>query len=223
MRQHPKELRLVETHPGGGIYDCLSLYDRGDHQRAAIHLNRAGSATVFGSFDNRGTINEMTDDWRSIWPETVAIGDLRRVVSELTMMSGLASVDKLPPSTNETLVFRVMAAILSATGLASTRWECRMGYADTSGIGGGPRSDMFEPFATLSEASERHEKGDFLDEPCYRFWFILRADVPVVGFETTSGTAETANGATHHVMELYRASKGQLWPVVSRVAGAFLP
>lgn len=51
LRMHPGRLRLVETHPGGGTYDCLSMYDRSDQRRGELHLNRGGSATVNHRFD----------------------------------------------------------------------------------------------------------------------------------------------------------------------------
>src|SRR4051794_35374654 len=56
VRRHP-ELKLIETHPGGGQYDCLTL--RKD-QGTRVDINRVGSIHVFSESDHLTVpINEM--------------------------------------------------------------------------------------------------------------------------------------------------------------------
>ncbi|MHB9115294.1 MAG: TY-Chap2 family putative peptide chaperone [Thermoleophilia bacterium] len=56
---------MIETHPGGGMYDCLQvlLDAQGDHDRPAIVLNRAGSVHVLGG--------ETAADarWETFWTD----------------------------------------------------------------------------------------------------------------------------------------------------------
>jgi hypothetical protein len=37
IRRHPADLREIETHPGGGQYDCISLYRRNSDSPAWLH------------------------------------------------------------------------------------------------------------------------------------------------------------------------------------------
>ena len=39
IRRHPDEVRVIENHPGGGQYDCLTLCRRGSDYEAIAYLN----------------------------------------------------------------------------------------------------------------------------------------------------------------------------------------
>ena len=45
MRCFPGKFKIIETHPGGGQSDCLSIVDRKDTDLA--HFNRIGRLTIF--------------------------------------------------------------------------------------------------------------------------------------------------------------------------------
>ena len=223
LRRHPELLRLVETHPGGGTYDCLSLYNRVDNDLGDLHLNRGGSATVFRKFDETSDPDHMSQ-WRTIWPEAAVADDLRLVVEELERLCGLPWVHKLPRSTAEVLTFRIVSAFLTANAFSSADWECRMGYTDTSGpLCGGVRREFFEPFPELQKRLSVQEPEDFMDEPAYRFWFLLRDDEPQLGLEASTGSVETLDGARYDLMDLYRSSNRSAWPLVWEVAGNLFP
>jgi type III secretion system-like peptide-binding chaperone len=49
MRRAPKLLRIIETHPGGGQYDCLSMMRMVPHLKLCS-FNRRGSFTAFGAY-----------------------------------------------------------------------------------------------------------------------------------------------------------------------------
>ena len=222
LRLHPERLRLVETHPGGGTYDCLSLYDRSDHTRGDLRLNRGGSATVMHRFDGSSGPDDMTQ-WRSLWSEALA-ADTRTVVEELARMSRLPDVKRVPPSNPEVLSFRLLSAFLSTKAFSSTIWESRMGYTDTSGhfLGDPIRHDLFAPFPELQKRLGARQDDDFLGIPAYRFWFLLRGEEPVLGIEVTTGVIEATNGHRHDLMELYRKAGRRLWPTVLETAGHLL-
>lgn len=223
LRRHSERLRLIETHPGGGTYDCLSLYNRMDHDLGDLHLNRGGSATVFRKFDGTSDPDHMSQ-WRTIWAEAAVANDLRLVVEELERLCGLPSVHKLPGSTAEVLTFRLVSAFLAANAFSSADWECRMGYTDTSGpLGGGVRREFIEPFPMLQERLTVRTRDEFLDEPSYRFWFLLRDDEPQLGLEASTGSVEALDGRSYDLMDLYRSSGRRIWPLVSTVTGELLP
>src|SRR6516162_6051559 len=62
MRRAPKVLRIVETHPGGGQYDCLSII-RTDPNLHLCAFNRLGSFTAFGRFDAGHVCSSQIDVW----------------------------------------------------------------------------------------------------------------------------------------------------------------
>jgi hypothetical protein len=98
-----------------------------------------------------------------------------------------------------------------------------MGYADTSGhLGGGVRRELFDPFPMLKERLGVRTSDDFLEEPAYRFWFLVRGDEPLLGFEAGTGSAVSLDGAYCDLMDLYRTSNRRLWPVIWKVAGQLL-
>ena len=55
-RRVPGAFNVYETHPGGGMYDCLSLYDRNAEHIA--DFNRGGSLHFFNRLDGRTSPTE---------------------------------------------------------------------------------------------------------------------------------------------------------------------
>jgi hypothetical protein len=67
---------------------------------------------------------------------------------------------------------------------------------DTSSeTSGGDTNAWFEQFPSAAAAVGHRVDGDYLDQPAYRFWFLLRSGEPVVCLEST-GTIHRADG-TH--------------------------
>ena len=47
-RRHPTKFKVIETHPGGGMYDCLSIFSTADREpRHIADFNRAGRLHIF--------------------------------------------------------------------------------------------------------------------------------------------------------------------------------
>lgn len=179
--------------------------------------------TVFQKFDGTSEPGYMSA-WRTIWAEAAVADDLRLVVEELERVCGLPSVHKLPRSTAEVLTFRLTSAFLTANAFSSGRWECRMGYTEISGpLGGGVRREFFEPFPELQKRLSVQESEDFIDEPAYRFWFLLRDNEPRLGLEASTGSVETLDETRYDLMDLYRSSNRSVWPLVWKVAGNLFP
>jgi hypothetical protein len=110
--------------------------------------------------------------------------------------------------------------ILSHTAFERARWECRNGVLDSSGYGGGPRNDLFTAFPMAGSRRQERQVDDLVDDPAYRFWFLLRNSEPQMAFEDT-GLAWTLANEQFNLVSQYR-SAGRLWPVISAVAGHLL-
>ncbi len=215
VRRYPKRLRVVELHPGGGHGDCLSLVDtdpRSPIER--IDLNRVGSGFVHPREDEDWV-------WRGIWSELAAAEDPRDGVRTLSEAAGFPDLDRLPPSTPGVVSYRVIAALVGAEAFSREPLECRNGYVDTSGYGGGVWEQMFDAFPAARERLSVSEPDDILGIAAYRFWFIRRGDNPVLALEAERGKAWDRAGREFDLMDMYRPH-GRLWPVAGTVGASFL-
>ena len=192
LSRHPR-LLLIETHPGGGQYDCLTLFDRGNPTSdESISLNRVGSAHMW-RFNHRGESagSQNPDSWSSFWSEWLGAEEIERVLLELERRSGLGNPAVGPPSVAARCV-DFIATALALTLFSGVQWECRNGMEDTSGCGGGPRDHYFALFPEAESRRAVRVPGDLNGVPEYRFWFLLRDGRPVACVETT-GTAWTVD------------------------------
>ncbi len=209
FRRYPGRFTLIETHPGGGQYDCLTLFQQ---ERKIADFNRAGR---FHVFDGPGKERPL-ELWDMMAQDSDTQGPLDLVCSSL----GLEVPAKLPPSTPEVLVYRFIAAFLSQASFQKDRWECRNGMLDTSGYGGGPVDEYFTPFPAVREHLKKTLPDDFLNEPAYRYWFILKNGNPVICLQK-QGLAWLPEGKSYELANLY-AKEHRIWPVIWDVAGHLL-
>lgn len=213
IRRYPGRLQLIETHPGGGQYDCLTIVDRADPHRGRIDLNRAGSVHISHFGGDGGTSDP------EFWERLIGEDDPKRVVDDLCTDAGLAPTGPLPELSADAVVYRYIAAFLTHGAFGRTRWECRNGYADSAGDGGsGTMTGWFEAFPGCRPHLDRHVDDDLDGISAYRFWFVLRNGDPQLGLETT-GRIWDRRGSSHHLPGLYR---GRIWPVVCQTAGHLL-
>jgi len=225
VRRYPERLTVLETHPGGGQYDMLTLIDR--HRihdlesplepfPGAFQFNRVGSV-----FINDGR-QEIV--WRGFWSEILAVEDPRSLIRRLSAAAGLPRIQRLPVHTPAVLVYRLIASFLSQTTLTRERWECRNGYVDTSGYGGGIAESYFAQFPGTHTRLDIREPGDVLGIPAYRFWFLVEGQeqVPRLALETATGIAWTEQGHEFVLENLYR-KQPRILPLVYEVAGPLLP
>ena len=204
IRRHPDELRVIETHPGGGQYDCLSLYRRGKGADLVAHMNLVGHITHAAWFDEPGSIrNSEVEDPRFNWLDVLAAEDRRKsVVEQLERASGLFVPSETPRTTSRSIGPRVIARFANAAALSTKSWEIRNGVFDTSGIGGGVNKWVRE---IAGPYYERHA-SDFLEEPHYRYWFVLdHRDGAVAAIDVDRGLAWRRGESTEgqSLMHLY--------------------
>lgn len=214
-RCYPRKVTVIETHPGGGQYDCLTIVsDKGRH---VADFNRKGSFHVFNRFDGSPFKGNSIDIWR----EMISSEDNKAVVDRVCRSIGLQIPKKLPPSTPKVIVYRFISDFLSHSFFRLRRWTCRNGFYDTSGdecfvV------DYFERFHDSAKERLRVRlPNDILQEPAYRFWFLLEDEQPLICLETT-GFVWVKRRKPVNVMDLYR-KKRRIWPIIMEAAGDVLP
>jgi hypothetical protein len=214
VRRYPG-LTVIETHPGGGQYDCLSILGPSGH----LDLNRQGSAHVLEPFSP----DAPGGPWADFWDELAAAPDPKETLDRLCALAGLPAMPVPPPATPASAAYGFVAAFLTHATFGRVRWECRNGYHDSAGMeGSGVNGGLFIPFPAAEEALGRHDDGDVLGQAAYRFWFLLREGKPKLCLEAPTGLAYDLAGAVHDLLALHR-SRRHTWQVVSRVAGDLLP
>lgn len=165
-RRHPEELRIVETHPGGGQYYCLTAATCGEQPRAVLDANRVGSIHA-----------QRTDGTRSTWTwiDYLTCQNPRRFLAEVERALRLPHVVSVPPATPPTLTWRCIAAALASEVLGVRHLRALNGFLDTSGGGGGPRTELFDAFppAQATLGALKHAGA------AYRYWFLLTGEEPV--------------------------------------------
>jgi hypothetical protein len=213
LRRHPRKFRVIETHPGGGQYDCLALID--SHDQIAAEFNRRGRLHIH---KRRGR-SLGTPRPIEIWDELISADKFTDVLDHVSDALGLRNPARLPPSTPSVIIYRFVAALLSTTVLRRSQWECRNGFLDTSGYDDGVVSH-FEAFPNTQEHLSRKRNDDVLGQPAYRFWFILRDGQAQLCLETT-GQIWQCNGRSFDAVSLY-GKEHRIWPLVSSIMGHLL-
>jgi len=184
VRRVPKLLRVIETHPGGGQYDCLSII-RADNRSHLCALNRLGSFTAFHWFDTGHDCWAQMDVWTRI-----SRGDsTKNIIAEICHAIRVPTPQKLPPGTTPSLTYRIMTAMLQTKMFSPVRWSVRNGFHDSSGFCEcGIRKGLFSKFQGLNTPGESEKAGSSRLARGYDFWFLCRDDEPVVCFDVTGLT-----------------------------------
>jgi hypothetical protein len=209
FRRYPGQFQLIETHPGGGQYDCLSLFSNKQH---VADFNRVGSFHTF-----KTKIGQTPFD---IW-YSLANEDVQNVLDQICRRLELQIPVKIPLSTPEVIVYRFIATFLAHSVFGKERWECRNGYFDSSGMEECGLSSSFDLFPSAKDRTRVLLHVDLVQTPAYRFWFIKKNFKPVICLETT-GTAWNNEGQSFDLTTLYKKEK-RIWPVVWKVAGHLFP
>lgn len=208
VRRHPAYV-IVEAHPGGGLYDCLMLGERG--QPARWDVNRGGSLHIH---PEPGPV-VMRSDWLA-WTLEAGAGDVLSWVEQALRLTAPA---KLPSSTPEVLAYRTICAFLRAHALGAREADCRMAFEDTSGIGGGPRQAWLEAFP---------DAADYLRtlahpwNPAYRLWFLLREGKPVAAV-SDDGQWFPQIGGRRDLLAAYDKTGRRVMPMLAGLAPSLLP
>lgn len=209
QRRYSGKFKVIETHPGGGQYDCLSLFDNKLGHIADI--NRNGRFHVFRRFDDM-PLPEPLDLWKEMFDSP----NPKLILDEICHGIGLHIPRKLPPGNPTVLVYRFIAHFLKYSVLGIDKWECRNGFFDTSGYGGGLVAD-FQFFPEAQERLQISLPNDISNEPAYRFWFLRKDDIPVICLET-NGLCWTKSRKSYELMKLYQQNSRHIWPLIGEIA-----
>lgn len=195
MRRHPQVGTLIETHPGGGQYDCLTIFREG---QSIASLNRCGDFTPFHSFEE-----QVSGD--QIWLPCVTDDGFANVLNKLSSALGLDVPKQLPETSPEVLVYRVIAGLLACSFLDKTPLGCRNGQLDSSGgEDQEAREVWFNAFpSACAERNLLNRSESPFGNPNYRFWFLLRQNQPVLAL-STNGISHTMAGLTTNLADLYK-------------------
>ena len=141
-RRHPSAFSIIEMHPGGGQYDCLSLLT--PEGTILALLNRAGS---FQAADKDRRI-EHDELWTS---ENTHGHSILSLVDRMCGMIQLPVPATLPATSPQTLVYRFVSAFLAHAYCGLDFWERRSGYLDSSGWSCEWRREWFDPFPSTRD------------------------------------------------------------------------
>lgn len=193
IRRHPGVLNAIETHPGGGQYDCLTLVrnQKSSTSRSAghlvCHLNRAG----LGHLTPASWFEQESE--RLNWLDVLFADDFDAdVISWLEAGGGL---NESRPENVDRASAAAASLISSALWIGQSMGKqltARNGFHDSSGSFGS--GVMLEYFSALSMTPELdlHLDIDLDGQPAYRYWFILDRDRPgssgvIVGVDLQRG------------------------------------
>ena len=221
MRCFPGKFRIIETHPGGGQYDCLSIVDGKDTVLA--YFNRKGRLTIFHKCDPSTFMAiDRSPPPVDIWKSFLTLDrSIKEHLSHLLSLLNLTLPKPRPPSTPEILIYRFIAGVLKYTMYCGTRWGCRNGFVDTSGYGGGIAKDYFTHFTKAKEHLRIRLPHDMFGNAAYRFWFLLKKNKPIVCLET-SGIIWTKRGDSFRLHDIYKHDH-RIWSLINHTVGGFLP
>ncbi len=213
-RRSPEDLRMLESHPGQGLFDCLGLMD--GTGRPLVSLTRSGILTCHATLEGEPLTARETDFFSGILEE----GSLAHKVQILCAVLRIPSYKRLPSTTPAILAYRYLSALLEQAALASRPWECRNGYYGTEGMGSGERPDfsLFPLAKKCLYASPRPEREGRL--PSQGFWFLFVDGEPMLCVSET-GKMWDRDFNEADLVPAY-AQRRRIWPLVTETAGSVL-
>ena len=211
-RWFPDRYFLIESHPGGGQSDCLSLIEFAAEPWSALDVNRGGGSVHVHQGRN-------PQSW-SDWVERM-LGDPRRFLNEICDALGIDAPQKLPMSTPATISFRYIGEFLTHALGRLEQWECRNGFFDTSGYGGGKQESWFTCFPAVKAGRPVKPLADGRFSPAYGYWFLLRNTEPMLCVDF-DGQLYTRDGQVHDLATLYAKHK-RMWSLIADTALELLP
>jgi hypothetical protein len=208
IRHCPASFQLIEMHPSGGKSDNLAIIEPNHYSvRIVASYNRFGSIALFSKNCDCADSRLLTQINRNIFEL-----DTTWIVEQALKAIKIAKKKKLPPSTPRILVYRFISTFLSHAAFGKDYWGCRNGMLDTSGFGGGPVEEYFSAFPQTAERRRVKVRGLFEEYPEYRFWFILKNNIPMCCIET-NGLLWRKEGIKSDLVKEYKATHS-LWKLI---------
>jgi len=221
LRRHPGALQVIETHPGGGQYNCVSVYRSplSSPSSALVDMNvDPGTHLTHASwFDRMGE--------RFNWLEVLLAADRREyVVEQLERVEGLTVPPRTPSTTEQSIGALVIASFLERSILGPSHWTAANAVGDGE-YGANPRTDLLEALPEL-----REEYGAAASEPgiesLYGVWFVGSAsgggpfamDQPAFAVDLAGGRLwKPGGGSSIDLMAKYQSVDRSLDALVSAV------
>lgn len=194
VRRHPG-LTIRETHPGDGLYDCLTLVDSA--QLRILDLNRHGRLHVPGNKDFKPLP----------WSATVTAAGGHDVVKTLEKAAGLAPPIKAAVSGPRVIAYRLIARVLTSLVDDRHTWDARSGEFATARTG--PALELFDYLETRGKSPNE-------------FWILLRDAEPVAAL-SVHGVLKSKSSAPVELLPAYRAADSSMTALVGRLLGDVLP
>lgn len=191
-RRFPHRFRIIETHPGDGQYDCLTIVEGVRH---ICDFNREGQ---FHPSGDQPPID--------VWDLLEHGENPKHLLDRLCAALAISVPQFLPPCSPPILIYRLIAAHLRNTVFTPDTWSCINGFLDTSGWSSSVRDECFSVFPEAQRRQRIREDSDLSNQPAYRFWFLCRNNVPLLCFET-NGTAITRKGEHIDLAALYKTKR----------------
>lgn len=173
MRRYhvPYDLRIVETHPCSGQYDCISIYS---HKEKSLFFDfnlPAQSLHVCRNDDKRYNV---VDDY-------LQAENPKEYLDKICRQAGLTVPDSVPSSTGPVIACGVMAQLLHNKMFSRECYKFYMGYIDSSGMYHGIRKEAMILFditrRLLDDANDKNiskfYKYFYLEETSSRSIFCL--------------------------------------------------
>ncbi len=157
-RAHP-DFQIRETHPGGGLYDCLTLVD----DRRTVWINRAGSIRIE---TGQGAADHAiaAETWQASAQHPAG---QRHLTEQILAACDLSWPTPLPPTAPAVLTYRVAAHLLANKVQRKPPWDVRSQFLDTSGPSG----------CAIVEAVPSAEMAAL---PAREVWRVLNGNATVV-------------------------------------------
>jgi len=213
VRRHPDQLVVIETHPGGGLYDCLSIYLRQTDEagkpwiRPLIDLNRGPRGHI--------TTRAGTGGDRLNWIDVLFAADLRRdVIRRVEDECEIESPTTTPETTKSSIGIRLIDEMLSFRVASRSPLTALNGVFDGSG-GAAHRQGLFAKFPSIPVADYRGEVSRLDDTPAYRYWFVCSQEngkepSPTIAVDTWNGRLWTKSESDVDLLSVYRDHGSQI-------------
>lgn len=199
IRRHPRELRVIETHPGGGMYDCLTLVSR-DRGATMMQLNRTGRIQI--RYTDRGDHNQ---EFYAEWLPLLRLGRQRKLfIKSIEEALNLPTRSNALPTHHHSVGVRLIANLAGRIAFSNKTWDIRNVMEDTSGVGGGPHDKWMASFPQLDFP---RLQMDFLGSPHYRYWCLLDfKKEPILCIDVDRGLAWRSPAGWYDLMDLYSSN-----------------
>lgn len=212
-RRHCGRLWVAHTIPiTGVIYDCLTLWRPGQNGEIGppiFQLNRNGTIQVHHRFDDT-----PLDPPRWEWHDYLT-ADPYQFVRTLEQIAGLPDVVSVPATTSTTLVWRLLAALLTHGIRSRRRLQAVSGFDDVADWPE-PNNDLFDTFPEAQDQLRQPHPDDPLGTPHRRFWFVTVDEEPRLCL-STHGMAWLRDGTKTDLMAAYNRGDRRLGPVIARL------